>query len=568
MNPRSATFSTARRTSMDPLSNSRSSEAPASISGLFTNAKRKRMHARFRRMDKDLPDTKASRNTLSPFTRLPNELVVEIILYAQDWTVSRHALPWLKLTHVCRHWRAVALGTPRLWMKFEICEDATLMAAILERSGGAKLQVTSRMNTPLVAKTTEAILRDHAHRVHRLDIYHWSPGCNLNDVRFSTLERLKVEGTADDGNNGCNEADTNFDFERDPARFPRLRVLSMRDMAFPPTSQVLASLVRLELLLLHHLPSSVDALLDILGSTKHLEALIISGCPLSTADSLEKPPRVVSLERLRLLCFSDASPNVAFLLSSLDIPACSSLQLGLIIHNQDSTPDSDAFIAALARFKSHIPSFPTLQRVSIDMSTPGKSCCDADVQDAIANLPPFRVSARSENFEGEGWCDERLPACTFGGLLSALPVTTFDLNIGASFLDIAEYRSLLRGCLDVARLSIAADYVAPFLTALGECTADAHGLGGFLCPKLKTLAMDIAVGNVWTDPSYGAVVGPALLRALRSRASCGMVLEQLTLRKSADVVWKEAEVVAELEPLVGVLKLVGAESGSESDTDT
>lgn len=65
-------------------------------------------------------DLKSRLNTLTSIGRLPPELLSEILVRGVINDDSRHTvqyyyghIPWIRLSHVCRHFRAVALSTPR-----------------------------------------------------------------------------------------------------------------------------------------------------------------------------------------------------------------------------------------------------------------------------------------------------------------------------------------------------------------------------------------------------------------------------------------------------------------------
>ncbi|KAJ7025197.1 hypothetical protein C8F04DRAFT_1129563 [Mycena alexandri] len=82
--------------------------------------------------------------------RLPTELLVEIFQHFLDPAAHfnpRSNAPWL-LSHVCRHWRSVALGSPRLWRRFVLPDDLQyfkptidLVAVQLERARNIPLSL-------------------------------------------------------------------------------------------------------------------------------------------------------------------------------------------------------------------------------------------------------------------------------------------------------------------------------------------------------------------------------------------------------------------------------------------
>ncbi|KAG2157769.1 uncharacterized protein EDB93DRAFT_1124539 [Suillus bovinus] len=61
------------------------------------------------------------RNSFSPISFIPPEILGAIFVHHVQQTQScypldsRYVLLWLKVGHICHHWREVALGTPELW---------------------------------------------------------------------------------------------------------------------------------------------------------------------------------------------------------------------------------------------------------------------------------------------------------------------------------------------------------------------------------------------------------------------------------------------------------------------
>lgn len=90
-----------------------------------------------------------------------------------DVTSGRPYYGWIRLAHVCRRWRDVALRTPSLWTHFKVTsvEGAD---AFLERSGGAPLYVEGSMTAQSFdfAATREIWTRvfEEAHRTASLHV--------------------------------------------------------------------------------------------------------------------------------------------------------------------------------------------------------------------------------------------------------------------------------------------------------------------------------------------------------------------------------------------------------------
>ncbi|KZT62626.1 hypothetical protein CALCODRAFT_478929 [Calocera cornea HHB12733] len=77
---------------------------------------------------------------------LPTEILQEIFLFAVADDDNQKRTKWA-LSHICRHWRAVAVSYPRLWarMKFEPTTQSgarRLAQMALHRAAGAELDIT------------------------------------------------------------------------------------------------------------------------------------------------------------------------------------------------------------------------------------------------------------------------------------------------------------------------------------------------------------------------------------------------------------------------------------------
>ncbi|TFK68642.1 hypothetical protein BDN72DRAFT_821040 [Pluteus cervinus] len=84
------------------------------------------------------------RNELIPVGRLFPEVLVEIFSYLKRewWTGPSCKVPLvLKLTHVSRRWRAVALDCPVLWNEI-FFQNETYVAKWLERSQSSNLYIS------------------------------------------------------------------------------------------------------------------------------------------------------------------------------------------------------------------------------------------------------------------------------------------------------------------------------------------------------------------------------------------------------------------------------------------
>lgn len=129
---------------------------------------------------------RTKRNALSSVSCLPDELLANVfILYARQHHVSEWAKiksfstattrvpPWVKVSHVSRHWRMVALGCSTLWT-YIFFVSRTWMTVLLQRSQVAPLRVRidltygSRRLLPLLEMLFEHLPRTEEFHIRGL----------------------------------------------------------------------------------------------------------------------------------------------------------------------------------------------------------------------------------------------------------------------------------------------------------------------------------------------------------------------------------------------------------------
>lgn len=80
-----------------------------------------------------------SHNAKVPINRLPGELLLEIFYVHKLSSALR-----IGLTHVCHHWRELALTSPLLWTAICLEDRVEFVDACLRRSAVAPLTIVSR----------------------------------------------------------------------------------------------------------------------------------------------------------------------------------------------------------------------------------------------------------------------------------------------------------------------------------------------------------------------------------------------------------------------------------------
>lgn len=170
----------------------------------------------------------ACRSAVAPINRLPLELLGEIFACAAQCAHGTSSVtdvrggPWL-VSHVCRRWRALALGTPALWTTVDVGDHAfsrrlgpKLVSAYVKRSGDAlvscSLSVAPSQPVPVVHVFLGILFRCRGrwqHAYFALDaacLDHLAPPSNPG---FPALEHIDIHltGKPDSGGGppkGCN----------------------------------------------------------------------------------------------------------------------------------------------------------------------------------------------------------------------------------------------------------------------------------------------------------------------------------------------------------------------------
>lgn len=98
------------------------------------------------------------REGAAPVTRIPPEILVRIFQLLADSTLQRFdkapslggaaacgretsPYSWIRISHVCQHWRDVSLASPLLWSTIVVTHHTECMQALLERSQQVPLDV-------------------------------------------------------------------------------------------------------------------------------------------------------------------------------------------------------------------------------------------------------------------------------------------------------------------------------------------------------------------------------------------------------------------------------------------
>jgi hypothetical protein len=138
---------------------------------------------------------RTQRNALSPISRLPDELLVDVFIHnAQEYYGSSKRLawappsvpPWVNVSYVCHHWRTIALNCPILWT-YLFFASRTWLAELLARSKMAPLRVQLDLSFPNTSLQKWEMIFPHLPRVKEL---------HVRSLSFATASQLISRLTA------------------------------------------------------------------------------------------------------------------------------------------------------------------------------------------------------------------------------------------------------------------------------------------------------------------------------------------------------------------------------------
>ncbi|CCM01091.1 uncharacterized protein FIBRA_03139 [Fibroporia radiculosa] len=86
-------------------------------------------------------------NTFAPISRLPPEVLAQVFIHHIDQSLNtlriENFYKWVQITHVCSHWRIVALAFPRVWSCIWIPISLTWMNEMITRSKSVPLSINA-----------------------------------------------------------------------------------------------------------------------------------------------------------------------------------------------------------------------------------------------------------------------------------------------------------------------------------------------------------------------------------------------------------------------------------------
>ncbi|KAJ7442289.1 hypothetical protein FB451DRAFT_1440398, partial [Mycena latifolia] len=265
------------------------------------------------------------RNALSPIGRLPPEMLSRIFLFCSQ---SSESLSWIKeVTHISRHWRAVALACPNLW-SIPLFSQPKWADEFLKRSKMAPLTVKADLTymTPRMVNTVHSSLVQIS-RIGELDVKTGSR---------SAPEILNLSGTSTPFYFCKPNHFTLPDTFLNGGEAPRLRRLELTRFFLPSwDSPLMSNLTHLKI---HHpgptARPSMPEFIEALGRMPLLETLELDNALPKIAEgvsSVSAPINRTALPHLKRLAIANVSAlEVVDVLNHLLYPATTSMKISCV----------------------------------------------------------------------------------------------------------------------------------------------------------------------------------------------------------------------------------------------
>lgn len=300
-------------------------------------------------------------NALVPISRLPTEILHHIISFRAGHFIepfrlsltSKAAAPldllgWIKVTHVCRKWREVALNDPALWSQISPARPRWALE-MLSRSRNAPLSfIADYFDLSFKGQEATRTILKQISRVQELSLSVPEPGVLLaelvqpapnlksftmrvyRELRPKELEGPLFQGVA-----------------------PKLRHMSLDNFKIPWGSPLFRGLtvLRLANLNLHHDVSPAQ-FLDVFRRIPNLHALRIMEVEVELRNETFTPPQRLVLPNLNYLTLTGSASVCGFILRHVDLPKNPTIYVAFNLRREqiEQTPETivDSFAPHLS----------------------------------------------------------------------------------------------------------------------------------------------------------------------------------------------------------------------------
>ncbi|THU76244.1 hypothetical protein K435DRAFT_879484 [Dendrothele bispora CBS 962.96] len=319
-------------------------------------------------------DLKTRRNSHASISKLPPEILSTIFLLYRDGTAYHwRTLAWIRVSHICRHWRNVALGCPALWSHPNFfMSDSVPEMLLRSKSAPLTIQLTLNYGASKVIEAFHTSL-EHIARIRELSLA--TAGHNFEklfprtDQAAPHLHKLILNNLS--GQSLREIIILPEDFLNGNA--PCLSHLELKDFHLPWSSPLLKNLTTLKLTCLNSqttlLPTS-EQLVEVLGRMPGLETLELKNFLPSSSSSLSE----VTLPRLQDVLLGGDVAGCANVLNLISFPYTARMGFeGMVDRHATSALDmATLFLPTLSKIRRGLCEDDVISSLSI-------SCNLADI---------------------------------------------------------------------------------------------------------------------------------------------------------------------------------------------
>ncbi|KAI0630510.1 hypothetical protein C8Q77DRAFT_1133456 [Trametes polyzona] len=505
-------------------------------------------------------ELKSTINRMSPTACLPPEILSEIfVLIATDhyeWRKenhygSAHAYKWIALTHVCRHWRDVALNTPRLWSRVVLTRPE-VFREILPRSKKASLWVSASLPHADERRlyALEALMKESS-RLRELNLTAPARFVQVISSQWKhpadNLESIILHAEAGQFEPDYLIPSTRLSSEFFSGQTPKLRHLEIHRIPADWTSPLFCpSLRTLRIHLRYDLnpqPGEFPKLLQALEAMPMLETLQLNEAIPRLPDDITQLPdlgRRVSLPHLRKIdMFSDAI-ECANLLRHLSLP-----QGVRVIANGRTERGAEDLVRIFGEYLSHSPPPLTAQLAPMYSSQVYVKLWRSDVHCNDYISFPGPIADAEISLDAFPHCHALEALVLHSTFFSK--IQRFEIH---SFLKTWNWKALFERMPELRTLFVSAQPENSFLPALSAVrNGDGDEPGTLPLPHLHTVELNGARFGC-SHSNHESRFLEELLSWLILRCNYGVPVSKLVLRDCINADEDEVERLREVVPEV------------------
>ncbi|KAH8987715.1 hypothetical protein EDB86DRAFT_3104909 [Lactarius hatsudake] len=501
--------------------------------------------AEVKSLEESIRALRRRRNALAPISTLPTEVITVIFFFLRvpvrplliALLEVTDLLAWLRVAHVCHHWREIALNQPLFWSHVNFTTFTSAGAAeILARANKVPLYLEARVpighwdeaRFTAFQKKLQACVSHICHLAISAEYFHLRKTLDGLVSSAPTLEYLAL--SCKEYRHGAISSRVSVPDILFDGTTPRLSCLELRNCAISWKSPLLKGLRNLEI----HKPSadarpSLSVWLDALDEMPQLKTLTLhTASPIAPPGSSfpSSVERTITLPSLTRLNITAPVSDCGLALAHLDLPALTQLDFEANSCRMDGS-DVQEILPYIARHAHGPQDTHPLQSVVIrsnrtcaDMLVWTVPDIDVKLYDPTAFLDVMFSVRVAFSVDGEDW----LPAThaeVFDAAMAALPMYGLVTLTSQNRTSPLNKQSWLR---HAPRW--------PLLQRVRLATPAAHGFremllednGGRECPLLPLLTKLVLV-----DTALSARRTLRLCDALMKRVEQGVPLETLEL---------------------------------------